>query len=168
MSLQNFQKSFLLRVVGLFLVWLLLVSNFLNFYDVFNEALLDLIQDSSLLLIDFVGFETFSQGRNFGIENSSGVILGAPCDGLSLMYLYMSFIVAVPGKWKTKLFWIVAGIIGIQVLNVIRVISLIIIVVYRPSLLSFNHDYTFTFLIYTLIFVSWIFYFRYNNYLEKV
>ena len=151
------------RIAAMLIIWLLLVSNIFGMYDVFNSFLLNILQSSSLNILDLLGFKYFEIGRNFGIEGSSGVILGVPCDGLSLIYLYAAFIIAVPGKVRQKSIWILAGIIGIQLLNIFRIVGLVILSMYHPDLLKFNHDYTFTFFIYSLIFLSWVLYFRSNK-----
>jgi exosortase/archaeosortase family protein len=41
-------------------------------------------------------------------------------------------------------------------LNVLRVVALAIIAKYCPQYLNFNHTYTFTFVIYSFIFLLWI------------
>jgi exosortase/archaeosortase family protein len=47
------------------------------------------------------------------------------------------------------------GIVAIHIANLVRVISLVILNFYRPSALAFNHDYTWTVLVYGFIFWLW-------------
>jgi exosortase/archaeosortase family protein len=53
------------------------------------------------------------------------------------------------------MWFIPLGILAIHIANLIRVISLVILNYYRPSALSFNHDYTWTVLVYGFIFWLW-------------
>ena len=91
-----------------------------------------------------------------GIADSVGLLqIGAPCDGLVLFALFAIFIVAFPGSWRRKMWFIPSGILLIHLANLVRVVSLVIIQYNRPQSLKFNHDYTWTILIYGFIFWLW-------------
>lgn len=93
---------------------------------------------------------------HMGIEGTSGVVIGNPCDGLSLFILYSAFVIVFKGKWWVKLLFIIPGIFLIHLLNVSRVISLALIVKYYPHTLDFHHSYTFTLLVYAFTFLLWM------------
>ena len=93
---------------------------------------------------------------HMGIAGTSGVVIGNPCDGLSLFILYASFITVFKGKWWVKSIFILLGIILIHFLNVGRVIALALIVKYYPDTLDFHHSYTFTLLVYAFTFSLWM------------
>jgi exosortase/archaeosortase family protein len=46
-------------------------------------------------------------------------------------------------------------ILAIEVVNVIRIVSLAIITKYYPQSLAFNHDYTFTIVVYGFVIFLW-------------
>ncbi|MEQ8324234.1 MAG: archaeosortase/exosortase family protein [Vicingaceae bacterium] len=154
------QYQFLYRVILLIIVWVILVTDVQGFYTHANVVLMDSLQNYSLSFIELLGYQVFSEGRLFGIVGSTGVILGAPCDGLSLMYLYAGFIIALPGKWQRKLIWSLSGVITIHILNLIRVILLVAITMEHRDWLAFNHDYSFTLGMYLIILISWVVYVR--------
>ena len=93
---------------------------------------------------------------HLGIFGTSGVVVGNPCDGLSLFILFASFLMVFNGKWWFKLIYIVLGIGLIHFLNVLRVLALALIVKYSPESLDFHHSYTFTLFIYLIIFLFWM------------
>lgn len=93
---------------------------------------------------------------HLGIYGTSGVVVGNPCDGLSLFILFASFLIVFKGKWWFKLIYITLGIGLIHLLNVLRVLSLALIVLYSPDSLDFHHSYTFTLFIYLVIFLFWM------------
>lgn len=93
---------------------------------------------------------------HMGIQGTSGVVIGNPCDGLSLFILYTAFVLVFKGKWWIKLIFIIPGILLIHFLNVLRVIALAMIVKYYPDSLDFHHSYTFTLLVYAFIFLLWM------------
>src|SRR5690606_9841133 len=93
---------------------------------------------------------------HMGIEGTLGVVIGNPCDGLSLFILFSAFLIVFEGKWWFKAIFIIVGIVLIHFLNVVRVIALAVIVKYSPESLDFHHSYTFTLFVYLCIFLLWM------------
>lgn len=85
----------------------------------------------------------------------TGVWVGTPCNGLKLFALFSIFIIAYPGRIKHKLWFIPAGIFIIYWINVIRIMLLLKMISVNPELFQFNHNYTFTISVYTVIFILW-------------
>ena len=78
-----------------------------------------------------------------------------PCDGVALFALFAIFIPAFPGPFLRKLWFIPAGIALLHMANIGRVVVLARIQATAPEWLEFNHDYTFTILVYGLVFALW-------------
>ena len=117
-----------------------------------------LVAEWCLRGLGFDLYEVVSQGLRWqlGIANSPGLLeIGAACDGLVLFVLFAVFIMAFPGPVRRKLWFIPLGVLAIHVANLIRVVSLVILNFYSPESLAFNHDYTWTVLIYGFIFWLW-------------
>jgi exosortase family protein XrtF len=105
--------------------------------------------------LDLIQYEGGDLRSRVGIVGSTGVFIGEPCNGFVLFILFLAFIVAFPGPLKHKLWYIPAGILAIHFINGIRVIALVFIVYKKPEWLTFNHDYTFTILVYSFVFLLW-------------
>lgn len=92
-----------------------------------------------------------------GIDGTHGLWIGDNCNGLTLFALFAIFVLAYPGPWKRKLWFVPLGILCIHLFNVIRIISLTLIVYYYPDpdVLDFNHDFTFQTLVYLFVFLFW-------------
>jgi exosortase family protein XrtF len=88
-----------------------------------------------------------NEKRTIGLANS--------CNGLFLFPLFSLFIMATPGIWRNKLYYVFAGCLAIYHVNIIRIIALIFVKQSYPSSLDFNHKYTFTVLVYAFIFLLW-------------
>jgi exosortase family protein XrtF len=149
--------KFLLTALALYLLWYL-------FYDLWllPDKRLDLwlcrnVAQVSGSALNLFGFEGAANDRVVMINNYPSVLVGIPCNGLILFVLFAGFIIAYPGPWKAKLFYIPIGIFIIYVLNVIRVIALAINGFYSKQTLDFNHKYTFTFIVYAFIFGFWMY-----------
>jgi exosortase family protein XrtF len=90
------------------------------------------------------------------IAGETMVGVGNPCNGLELFALFAGFIICFPGKFKAKLWFIPLGMIIIHFANVIRTFALALIQLKAPQYLEFNHHYTFTVIVYSIIFLLWM------------
>ena len=155
----------LIRFLGVgflgYLIWYVAYQYFLKDQTMMDEYLIHSMVVASESVLRFMGYGlyevTSSELRwQIGIADSVGLLqIGAPCDGLVLFALFAVFIVAFPGPVQRKLWFIPAGILLIHLANLVRVVSLVIIQYNRPQSLKFNHDYTWTVLIYGFIFWLW-------------
>ena len=80
------------------------------------------------------------------------------CDGLELMVLYAGFIICFSGFWIRKLVFIVLGIIGLFLINILRSGLLGIISLQFPIHFEFAHKYFFNLVVYGFTFLLWMFY----------
>lgn len=150
---------FIVLFIVLYLFWLMLYEWVIHPWGKLDTVV---INDSSLwtaYVLELMGYESFISDnatiRTVGIDGTHGLWIGDPCNGLTLFALFAIFIVAYPGPWKHKLWFIPIGITVIHFLNVMRITALCIIVLKRPEWLDFNHTYTFQLLMYGFIFGLW-------------
>jgi exosortase family protein XrtF len=160
---------FIGKMLGLYLLLQNLYDYVLSPYTSIDNNLIGLIISQAEWVLKILGYQLLEPnsiyGHHFGVLDSSGVVIGNPCDGLSLFILYTCFLIVFKGKWWFKSLFITLGIGIIHSLNVIRVLSLALIVVYSPDSLDFHHKYTFTLFVYLCIFIMW--YIRINIYKKK-
>jgi exosortase/archaeosortase family protein len=94
-----------------------------------------------------------------GIAGAAGVFVGPSCDGVVLFALFTIFILSFPGHWLRKVWFIPFGVAIIHMANVFRIICLLWIQLYfGEEAMTFNHDYTFTVFVYSIIFLLWYLY----------
>ncbi|MBY0426622.1 MAG: exosortase/archaeosortase family protein [Cytophagales bacterium] len=82
--------------------------------------------------------------------------IGEECSGLVLFVVFAGFILAFPGDWKSKSWFIPLGIVAIFFINILRFMFLAVNKLYFDSMFSFNHHVTFTYLVYAIIFSFWV------------
>jgi len=158
------QNAFIrfIAIAGILYLVLYIIYQFIvKRYTYYDQAFIGTIIKSSDYVLRLVGYKTFLvlQDRDFqviGIDGSNGVWVGSNCNAITLFSLFSVFIIAYPGYQKAKLWYIPLGIISIHILNILRVVALALIAKYAPDYLNFNHTYTFTFLIYSFIFLLWM------------
>lgn len=110
-------------------------------------------------LLQGAGFAATVSPTNAVLVLMSGqpsVVVGPPCNGLVLYALFGGFVLAFPGPWSRKLWFIPLGVALIWGLNVLRVAALALNHHYAHQSVDFNHHYTFTFVVYACIFGLWM------------
>lgn len=78
------------------------------------------------------------------------------CNGLSVIILFISFVVAFSGKIKTTILFIIGGSLLIHVLNVFRIALLSVVLYSFPSSEHIVHGVIFPLFIYGVVFLLWI------------
>ncbi len=124
----------------------------------FDMALCRHLASASAAVLGALGFSSGVGGSHetFLFMNGWHVVsVGWQCDGLPVMALFTIFIVAYPGPWRAKLWFIPAGLLAIHLLNILRIVGLAFNQVYSRSTTEFNHHYTFTIIVYGFIFWLW-------------
>jgi len=78
------------------------------------------------------------------------------CNGLSVIILFIAFIIAFSGKIKPTLLFIIGGSFLIHILNVSRIALLCVLMYYYPEQQHFLHGVLFPLFIYGVVFILWV------------
>lgn len=154
---------FILIFTLLLVVWFSLYNNLYTLIpgDIEHSMSLTLAKHANFFS-ELLGFNTslevtrdlvITKLTEFGPTH--GTWIGEPCNGIKVMGLFFIFIIAFPGNWKHKLWFIPAGMLIIHIVNAIRISALTIIEAKWPMYLDFNHNVTFQVIIYGVIFLMW-------------
>lgn len=79
------------------------------------------------------------------------------CNAMSVVILFVSFVIAFSGKIKTTLLFILIGSILIYIINVIRIVILAVLLFHFPENEHILHGVLFPLIIYGLVFILWVF-----------
>tara|TARA_B100000809_G_scaffold246430_1_gene274397 strand:+ start:448 stop:963 length:516 start_codon:yes stop_codon:yes gene_type:complete len=79
------------------------------------------------------------------------------CDAFQIHLIFSVFILIIGGVYP-KLISLLLGNFVIFVSNIVRLIALALIVHYNHDAFQFHHEYTFSLLLYLIVFVMWYFY----------
>lgn len=158
---QNKITRFFILAVVFYLSWFLLYELLIKPYTQIDESLIGVIISNAALLLKLFGFTTYraveaDDMQLLGIDGAHPVWIGTPCNALTLFAFFTFFILAFPGNRKQKLWFVPLGILIIHLANVLRVVGLVLISFYQAEYLDFNHTYTFTVLVYGIIFALWM------------
>jgi exosortase/archaeosortase family protein len=131
----------------------------------------------SRLFLELLGFDTtlvFSSTLYkypvYALQINEGnyVFMGISCLGILIMGGFATLIIAYPGKWKHKLWYIPLGFLVIQILNIFRMSILTILFSYYNinvlkeynlfGIFTLNHHDFFNILLYIMVFFMFTFY----------
>ncbi|MBI1767923.1 MAG: exosortase family protein XrtF [Bacteroidetes bacterium] len=157
---------FLLVFAGLYLVLNTVYGFFIQHYyptsDPFTKAVS--LQVSWILSFFDPSVTVYPSGYSEYIaianDRQNMIYVFEGCNGLNVLIVYISFLVAFKGPQRLLLQFTGMGIVGIHLLNLARVVLLYAVAFYFPEQLYFFHKYLFTGIIYTIVFALWYFWVR--------
>jgi exosortase family protein XrtF len=79
------------------------------------------------------------------------------CNSISIIILFMSFIIAFADKWKPTLLFIFSGSVLIYAVNLFRVVILCVGLYHYPWRRGILHAVIFPLIIYGMVFLLWMF-----------
>jgi exosortase family protein XrtF len=149
---------FLLSIFGFYIAWFPLYNFLLKKGERIDLFVIDITISASKWLLELLGYSVFTAtDRVIGIDGTGGLWIGDNCNGISLFAIFAGYIIAYPGNLRKKLVFIPAGILLIQLLNILRIVILSILDTHSRAWTEFNHTYTFNIIIYGFIFLMWMF-----------
>lgn len=160
-------KPFLIFVGTFFLAYIALTSLYRFYLNTYETNDLDGITvlvgrhaDSLLQLFnsDVVVQKNDSNSWLDVFYNSKKVIrIIEGCNAVSVMILFVAFVLAFSGKFKTTFFFLLFGIFSIYILNIARIAILTVLLYHFPDQVHLLHGVLFPLIIYGFVFLLWIF-----------
>ncbi len=77
------------------------------------------------------------------------------CNGLNVMIVFVSFVIAFGGKVRQMLVFTAAGCLIVHAANLLRIMLLYETALYRPAFFYYFHKYFFTAVLYVVVFGLW-------------
>lgn len=165
---------FLLIFFGSYLVLTFLYNFYLNkasSTQYYPEIITHVVALQSQDLIGVFGYETaitpsdYDPSMRIAVNGDNVVRIVEGCNSISVMVLFLAFILAFKKDWKSTLLYIFAGLVIIYVLNILRIALLTIAIHEYPQYTEFLHTTLFPAFIYGVVFLLWFFWVR--NYKPK-
>ena len=162
-------KSVIKFILTFLLVYLLLSVTY-NFYLDFSKGskyypdyLTHLVAEQSEAILNTFGYQT--EIANHPNEPSIKLIIRGKyvaravegCNSLSVIILFVSFMIAFAGRLKPTVFYILAGSVLIYSVNLLRIVILSIGLYHYPWRREILHTVIFPLIIYGLVFLLWMF-----------
>lgn len=140
-----------------------------SYYSPFVDHYLDYVSGiknsliwGASLFLKMLGIAT-QPLNNFALRivGGKGVVVAQSCVGIGVYSFWIAFVVANRGSMRKKIMWIIFGLLGLWLINVIR-IALFLLAVNKgwPMPLGLDHHTWFNIFAYLLIFILIWFYDR--------
>ncbi len=105
--------------------------------------------------------DVLAQGKVLqSVSNGFAVSIEAGCNGVEATIVLVAAILAFPASWKHKLIGLIAGIVAVQGLNIVRVISLFYLGQWNFNAFEWAHLYVWQALIMLDVMVVWLLWVR--------
>lgn len=159
-------RPFLIFLVKFFLTYLVLSLVYQGYLSSFKDNSVDLItqfvanntkQLLTFFRVDFkiqeIPNESFVM---FHYNNQAIARMIEGCNAISVIILFVSFVIAFSGKLKYTLLFVLGGSILIYILNVVRIALLCWALYWFPEQEDLLHDIVFPLFIYGVVFTLWV------------
>ena len=162
-TLKEFKPAliFLAKFLGIYLLLNLAYGFFIESYEPFPDPVTQYVSTSTCVVLNNLGYSTTIAPhparpavilRNYG---NSVIAVYEGCNSMNVMIVFVAFMSAFGNFSKKKLWFIVAGLVAIFVLNLVRVTFLFWVAEAMPENLYFMHKYVFTIFIYAVVLMLW-------------
>jgi exosortase family protein XrtF len=144
-----------------------LYLTYLSSTDYYPDYLTNVVAHQSEELIAAFGHETYiaktpsDESMSIAIGQQYIIRVVEGCNSMSVLIMFLSFILAFHAKWKATLLYILAGSAVIYVLNVFRIALIAIGIHEIPQHKDLLHDIFFPLFIYGVVFLLWVVWVKY-------
>lgn len=165
-----------IRFVVLFIGTYLLLSFLYSVYlkmsaggDYFPDYFTNLVARQSAVILEAFGYPTdlFNHHREGGVyltvKESYTVNIVEGCNAISVIILFISFVIAFAEKFKKTFLFLLAGMVLIYASNILRIVILVIASYNYPKYQDTLHGVVFPAIIYGMVFLLWIAWVRIVN-----
>jgi exosortase H (IPTLxxWG-CTERM-specific) len=90
-------------------------------------------------------------GERFAVNIENG------CNGIEALIIFLSATLSFPAPWKARLAGLAIGVIGIQIVNLVRVVALFLTGVYFPAFFDSSHTVVWQTVVILFAVLLWIF-----------
>jgi len=96
------------------------IADNLNYISALRHVLLK----SSAQILNWMGFSVITNDIDLLVAGRGVIRIAYDCLGLGVISFFAAFVISYPKNWKLKTIFLISGILGIELLNVIRFIVL--------------------------------------------
>lgn len=158
--------KFILTFVITYIILSLAYKFYLDFSDgskYYPDYFTNLVAKQSEYILNDLGYNTKAVAHEnepsmkLIVNNKFVARVVEGCNAMSVIILFVSFMIAFAGRFKTTFFYIVSGCVLIYVVNLARIAILSIGLYHYPWRREILHTVIFPLIIYGMVFLLWMF-----------
>ena len=157
---------FIIKFFGTYLILFLIYSFYLsksqNTFDIFACApVTKTVANQTKSVLTFLGYsveieqDSKELSVNLYVDNKFLARIVEGCNAISIIILFISFIIAFASDFKRTALFILFGSLIIYFTNIIRIVIIVIAINKYPQYQNILHDIVFPSLIYGITFLLW-------------
>ncbi len=146
---------FLLKAGGVYAAWQLLYDLVVLPDGRFDSWLSITGVSFAANLLSFLGWDIETTGRVIACVGNRGVEIQNGCNGMDLLGLFAGFIIAYPGRMKTRFFFLFGGFGLLFTANVLRIAFFTLSSLYFPDYWEPIHHYSSYVFFYPIVLTLW-------------
>lgn len=106
---------------------------------------------------NILGFQVSTEAGNYmWFSNGGHVQVVESCSGLKQFYQILVLFILFPGPWKHKVWFIPMSIVIMHAVNILRIVILSVMVLWKPEYWDFVHEWILRPFFYVVIFLLWV------------
>jgi exosortase family protein XrtF len=157
--------QFVALFLGTYLILGILYSVYLNVSEkgaVFPDFITNLVAKQSAAVLETIGYsiflveDTIDRGMLIAIDGAYIVNIVEGCNAISVLILFVAFIIAFAETVKKTVLFLLAGSVLIYAINILRIVFLTIGLYKYPEFEKILHAVIFPAIIYGFVFILWM------------
>lgn len=124
--------------------------------DNFIEPFTGLVAKASGVALNVIGQDITMNGTAIRNERFAVNIMNG-CNGVETMIIFLAAVIAFPAPWKARIAGLILGVLAIQGLNLVRVVSLFLTGAYFPQYFDSSHTVIWQSIVILFGVLLWIF-----------
>ena len=172
-------KSIIIFLIKFFLTYFILVTIYNSYLqasqqknNIFKTAsITTAVANQTIDVLTFFGYKVEAKQHTkemsvmLSIEGKYTARVIEGCNSISLIILFVAFVIAFSGTIKATLLFTLFGSLFIYVVNVLRIAFLTVMIYKFPDQVGILHDLVFPAIIYGTIFLLWVIWVnKFSNY----
>lgn len=156
---------FVVLFLGTYLVLSILYALYLKISinaGYFPDYFTNLVARQSAAVLESLGYNSYltphelEDGILLTIDNKYSVSIVEGCNSISVVILFVAFIIAFAENFKRTLLFLFAGAVLIYVVNILRIAILVVALYKYPGYENILHSVIFPGVIYSMVFILWM------------
>jgi len=103
-----------------------------------------------------LGLDVIKEGRLMQFDNGAAIRFNHSCSGDKQLLQLALLLLAFPGKWHRKCWFIPLGLILVHATNILRIVLLSLVAIGKPEWMGDAHDTVLRGMFYVVIFLVWL------------
>lgn len=110
-------------------------------------------------MLEFIGVEVSVRGNNIG-GGGFAVQISPECDAIQLCAVLLAAIVSFEAPLRSKAVGMVLGVVWLEAVNFVRIVSLYLVGAARPSVFQTAHEMVWPVILIAITLATWVFWAR--------